>query len=65
MPLAPFGGVALGLVIAGSADSTVNNRLGLGLLVGALTAIIPERISYNIKWNELSSIAPYIKPITI
>jgi len=63
MPLAPLGGVFLGLAIAGTEDSTGNNRIGPGLVLGLLTAIIPEGISYNIKLSEKSGLAPYISPL--
>ena len=63
MPLAPFGGAALGVIIASSEDSTGENRLGLGLLVGAITAIIPEGISYNFKLSNSSTLSPYISPL--
>ena len=63
MPLAPFGGAALGVIIASSEDSTGENRLGLGLLVGAITAIIPEGISYNLKLSHPSTLSPYVSPL--
>jgi len=63
MPLAPVGGVFLGLAVAGTEDSTGNNRIGPGLVLGLLTAIIPEGISYNIKLSEKSGLAPYISPL--
>ena len=63
MPLAPFGGAALGVIIASSEDSTGENRLGLGLLVGAITAIIPEGISYNFNLRNSSTLSPYISPL--
>ena len=65
MPLAPFGGVFVGLAIANKTkdDSTSTSKIGLGALIGILTAIIPEGISYNIKLNETSGLAPYISPL--
>ena len=33
--------------------------VGFGLLLGALTAIIPEGVSYNIPLGENSGFAPY------
>jgi hypothetical protein len=63
MPLAPFGGLFVGLAIGGSRDSTDSRRIGAGILFGLLTAIIPEGISYNFKVNDAMGVAPYISPL--
>ena len=63
MPIAPIGGFLLGAIIAGSEDEDGENRLGVGLVVGLLTAIIPEGISFNIKVNDQIAFAPYISPL--
>ena len=63
MPIAPIGGFLLGAFIAGSEDDDGENRLGVGLVVGLLTSIIPEGISLNIKVNDQIAFAPYISPL--
>ena len=65
MPLAPFGGVFVGFAIANNTkeDSTSTGKIGLGALIGILTAIIPEGISYNIELNDHAGLAPYISPL--
>ncbi len=65
MPLAPFGGLFVGLAIGSTEnDSTGKRNVGAGILFGLLTAIIPEGVSYNIPLESMnSSIAPYISPL--
>lgn len=65
MPLAPIGGWFAGLAVgmAASDSSKTFGGLGAGLLVGIITSIIPEGISYNIPINDELTIAPYISPL--
>ncbi len=65
MPLAPVGGLFTGIAAGlffSSSDST-KTGLGTGIIVGLLTAIIPEGISYNIPISHKLQIAPYISPL--
>ncbi len=67
MPMGPAVGLFLGLAIANPTplnDST-NDRVGLGVLLGLLTAIIPESFSYTIPLNDQFSISPYISPFQL
>ena len=61
-PLAPYAGVALGFIIGSTTDSTGSRNIGAGILFGALMAIIPEGISYNINLDK-STVSPYISPL--
>jgi hypothetical protein len=65
MPLAPIGGVFAGLAVGkAAADSTKTfGGLGAGLLIGLITSIIPEGVSYNIPVNNTLTLAPYISPL--
>lgn len=63
MPLAPFGGVFVGLAIGSTTDSTGSRKIGAGILFGLLTAIIPEGIAYNIHMNNNLVLSPYISPL--
>ena len=64
MPIAPIGGFLAGIAVAATEnDSTGENRVGAGLIVGLLTSIIPEGISLNIKVNDQIAFAPYISPL--
>ena len=58
MPLAPVGGF-----FVAAAVSDIDEGFGFGLLLGAITAIIPEGVSYNIPLGENSGFAPYISPL--
>lgn len=63
MPLAPFGGVFVGLAIGSSTDSTGSRKIVPGILIGLLTAIIPEGIAYNILVNDNLVLSPYVSPL--
>ena len=63
MPLAPLGGGALGFFIASLKDSTDQARPGLGLILGIITSLIPEGISYNIQLSNSSTISPFVSPL--
>lgn len=65
MPLGPVAGVFTGIAVglfAYKSDST-KTGVGLGVIVGLLTAIIPEGISYTIPLSKRSYLAPYISPL--
>ena len=62
-PLAPYGGVFVGLLIGNTEDSTGSKKIGAGILFGLLTAIIPEGIGYSFPINDHSVIAPYVSPL--
>lgn len=67
MPMGPAAGLLLGLVIVNSKplnDSTIN-RVGLGIILGLITTIIPESFSYNVPIHDNFSIAPYISPMQL
>jgi len=67
MPLSPLAGFILGFGMINTepiSDST-DSKVGLGVLIGVITAIIPEAISYNIPLNDQMSIAPYISPLQL
>lgn len=64
MPLAPIGGAFVGLaIIGGSGSDTTSRKWGAGILIGLLTAAIPEGIHYNIKVSDAFAITPYISPL--
>lgn len=67
MPLAPPFGFIAGLAAAnsGSVTDSTTNKFGLGVLVGVLTAIIPESVSYNIPLSDNFSLCPYISPLQL
>lgn len=63
MPLGAPIGVALGIIISSARNNNDSSRIGFGVLIGVLTAIIPESFSYNIPIHEGLSIAPYVSPL--
>jgi hypothetical protein len=64
MPLAPVGGILTGLLVGSAfkSDST-RNGVGIGIIIGLLTALIPEGISYTIPVAKRFYIAPYVSPL--
>lgn len=67
MPMAPAAGMVLGLVMVNATplnDSTTN-RVGLGVVIGLITALIPESFSYTIPVNQSLSFSPYISPLQL
>ena len=64
MPLAPIGGAYGGLLIIGIGLETLEiSTLEIGVLLGVLTALLPEGISYSFPVNEQWALAPYVHPL--
>jgi len=68
MPVGPPAGFLLGLIIIttsrASKDST-KTGVGLGVVLGILTTLIPESVSYNIGITKKVSICPYVSPLQL
>ena len=67
MPLAPSFGYIAGLTAAAAVPESDEgtDRVAIGIIVGLITTIIPESISYNIPLNDNFSVCPYISPLQL
>lgn len=62
MPGGPIYGGLLGLAIVTNNNDSTKNKIGVALLLGLLTAIVPEGAFYDIKISKWLSISPYLSP---
>jgi hypothetical protein len=67
MPLAPSFGYIVGLSAAAAASEADerNDAVAIGVIVGIITTIIPESVSYNIPLSDNFSVCPYISPLQL